>query len=1281
MDANRPGEDDMTGNTFECSGTRTGRALARLGTLLLLAVLPCAANAQEAEWVWAKDHGKSEVPANATCYFRKTFTLRAPEAGSVTIAADDAYDLYVNGQKIGAGTGTKKLLEYDISKALARGLNVVAVRVTNQSGDTAALCARVMTKDRGAGWESQSTGASWKTNFSVLPLWNTIAYADRGWSQAQSFGVLGETAPWDLADTTTKEELQTRQRFTAQEEFEVQLVLEGEEIGSVIAMAFNEFGQVIVSQEGGPLVLLYDDNDDGIPEKTRTICDKITSCHGILCLNGDMYVTGEGPQGTGLYRLSDKNRDGTLENVKLLIQFEGTMAEHGPHGVALGPDGLIYVVVGNHTQPTAPIDPASPYTNPYEGDLNQPRYEDPGGHAVGIKAPGGTVLRTDIDGSAVQIVAGGLRNAYDLAFNRDGEMFVPDSDMESDDGAPWFRPTRLYHILPGGEYGWRSGWANWPDYYVDQVPPVLNMGRGSPTGVAVYNHFAYPQRYHGAVFVADWSQGRIMAVTLKPNGASYTADSSVFLEGNPLNVTDLEVGPDGHLYFVTGGRGTAGGLYRVRWKGKVPESVKNLGEGISAVIRQPQLNSAFSRQKVALLKRKLGSAWEKNLIGVAASSTNPTAYRLQALDVMQLYGPTPSEQFILHLSKEKNEQIRGRAAELMGQRASDATKARLVAMLSDKDRYVRRKACEAMLRAGHTPPFAALTTSLGSDDRFEAWAARRLLERVPVNEWKDQVLAAENDRLLINGGLALAIARPERDIALDLLQSLSDGMGKFVSDRDFVDMMRVMQVTLHRANIQAEEVPGLREQLREEFPAGDSNMNRELIRLLVYLQDSSGIDRYFEYLKSDAPDADRAHVGLHLRYLKQGWTGEQRLALLEFYETAQQMKAGNAFTRYVINVTRDFAAGLTEEEGRQVLAQGTQWPNAALGALYKLPNQLDEEMVDMLTDLDSQLDPAEESSQRLKVGIVAVLSRSGDAKSLEYLRKVWEEDPERRQATAMGLSLHPTEENWPYLVRSLPVLEGNGAPLVLQQLASVEQAPDEPAPYRQVILIGFKLKEKGADQAVKLLEHWTGEQLAADGDWQAKLTAWQEWYAETYPDALPAVPPTENAQAKWSYDQIVEFLIKAENVTGDAPRGAVVFAKAECAKCHRCGPLGDSMGPDLTAVGKRFTKREILESIYFPSHVISDQYASKTIVTKNGLTYSGLLAAGAEKELMVLQANGEKVALDGDDVEEITASKLSAMPENLLNPLTQEEIVDLFAFLLNPQTGEVAAQPEETIKR
>src|SRR4029077_19325325 len=170
----------------------------------------------------------------------------------------------------------------------------------------------------------------------------------------------------------------------------------------------------------------------------------------------------------------------------------------------------------------------SPYHDYYEGDLITPKYEDASGHAVGIKAPGGSVIRTDITGASVELFAGGLQNPYDLAFNDEGELFTCDSDMEWDTGMPWYRPTRVNHISAGAEFGWRSGWSKWPNYFVDSLPPVLELGRGSPAGMEVYSHFMFPKRFHNALFVCDWSRGRILAIRTKPHGASYKATAEVF---------------------------------------------------------------------------------------------------------------------------------------------------------------------------------------------------------------------------------------------------------------------------------------------------------------------------------------------------------------------------------------------------------------------------------------------------------------------------------------------------------------------------------------------------------------------------------------------------------------------------------------------------------------------------------------------------------------------------------------------------------------------------------
>ncbi|WP_197443141.1 HEAT repeat domain-containing protein [Lignipirellula cremea] len=1238
-----------------------------------------AQEAQEAQWIWAPEHKKDAVPQGSV-YFRKTFEVANPESGEISIAADDNYELYVNSRKVAVGESARSLNKLNISQYLSRGRNLIAVRVNNTAGSTAAMVARVFIKERGGRWMNHSSNGTWKTALDPFPLWNMLIYSDTRWSQAQSFGALGSTSPWDRQESVAEELPEQHERFKVNREFKVERLAGHELTGSLIAMTFNEFGQILASREDGPLLLIADTNDDQIPDHVAVYCDKVKSCQGILAVNGEVYVIGDGPDGAGLYRCGDYDGDSKLETVRTVIKFKGPLSEHGPHGLALGHDGFLYMSVGNHSSIEGEYDPKSPYRHSYEGDI-VPRYEDPGGHAAGVKAPGGVILRSDLDGKKVEVVAGGFRNAYDLAFNREGDLFTHDSDMESDMGASWYRPTLVHHVVPGGEYGWRSGWSKWPEYYPDTLPAIVDTGRGSPTGAVVYDHHMFPVRFQNALFLADWSEGRIIAVRMKKDGASYATQSETFLQGEPLNVTDLEVGPDGGLYFTTGGRGTGGGIYRVSWRGEVPEGLRDLGEGLSEVIRQPQLQSAWSRQRIASLKAEFGDTWGTTLAGVARSDANPSRYRTRALNLMQLFGPFPSTDLLVTLSQEKNEEVRAKAAELMGMHPTKESQTRLQKMLDDVDRTVRRKACEALLRANQTASLTQLTACLVSDDRFESYVARRLLERLPEEQYRERILKTSDQRLFIEGSLALMLANPSRKNGIDVLERSSEMIEGFVSDRNFTDLMRVMQVAITRGDLKADDAPRLREQLAVEFPSGNSLMNRELMRLLAFFQASSPMDRYLDFIEGDAPEIDKLHVALHLRFIEPGWNSAGRMRLLRYYAKARKREdGGGSFPFYVSNVSRDFARSLAAEDIPEVLAQAEEWPEAALAMLYKLPHKIDDSMLDLLIEVDEKMAQADSENldvKKLKIGIAAVLARSGDPASMKYLRDMWDRDPERRKAIALGLATQPSEENWPYLVKSLSLLDAESAKELMKILAEVDVKPHDAKPYRDVILKGLELEKDGARETVALLEHWSGEQMSAPEDaWDDAMGAWQIWYKRRFPEGQTAKLPSTSSKNTYSFEELTAFLATEQGQAGSADRGAVVYKTAQCAKCHRHGGQGDSIGPDLTGVAKRFTRREILESIVFPSHVISDQYASKTILTVDGKQTTGMVVPGAAGTILVLQADGKKKEIAETEIDDIIPSKVSAMPEGLLNDLSLEEITDLMTFLIGPNRTVIARQPK-----
>ena len=101
-----------------------------------------------------------------------------------------------------------------------------------------------------------------------------------------------------------------------------------------------------------------------------------------------------------------------------------------------------------------------------------------------------------------------------------GELFTFDSDMEWDEGLPWYRAVRVCHCTPGADFLWRTGAANTPDYYSDSLPPLHETGRGSPVGLEFYDHTVFPEKYRGTYFMADWSIGVIWAVHLQRSGAT-----------------------------------------------------------------------------------------------------------------------------------------------------------------------------------------------------------------------------------------------------------------------------------------------------------------------------------------------------------------------------------------------------------------------------------------------------------------------------------------------------------------------------------------------------------------------------------------------------------------------------------------------------------------------------------------------------------------------------------------------------------------------------------------
>jgi hypothetical protein len=191
----------------------------------------------------------------------------------------------------------------------------------------------------------------------------------------------------------------------------------------------------------------------------------------------------------------------------------------------------------------------------------------------------------------------------------------------------------------------------------DVAPSVLALeaesGAASQAGLASalvagarsidrYASYAYPREYFGALVLADRAGHEIRAVVPRPSGEAATyVTSRVLVRGARVEITDLEVGPDGFVYFATGRRGAHGGIWRLRYTRDVPPAPGMAG--LYAVVHQPQPLSSWGWEAVDHARASMGAAFGPALERLARDESAEAADRARALYELQRHGPAPGD--------------------------------------------------------------------------------------------------------------------------------------------------------------------------------------------------------------------------------------------------------------------------------------------------------------------------------------------------------------------------------------------------------------------------------------------------------------------------------------------------------------------------------------------------------------------------------------------------------------------------------------------------------------
>jgi putative heme-binding domain-containing protein len=568
-------------------------ALQSVLLLFFVVFAPWAAMAEstkptpEPSWIWlSQSEGKRAI------YLRKEFSIDDEVAEAAVYAtADNHCEVFVNGSSVLKSNAWEKIVSVDAKKHLKKGSNVIGVIARNDGG-TAGLILSLQLELKNKNVLKIESDSTWRVSSEAAGNWRDASFDDSKWESVKVIGKLGDSKlPWskhiNLSSFGGTVEPSSdapfipvvAQHAQVPDGFKIETIFEvPKSMGSWVSLTTDPQGRLIASDQGGAGLYLITPGKDNKATEVERLPVELSSAQGLLWAFDSLYAVVNGGKKSGLYRLRDTNGDGKVDSEEFCMELPGG-GEHGPHAVILSPDGKsLFVAAGNHTKLPDAIR-GSRIPQNWNEDHLLPRRWDANGHAAGILAPGGWICNVDPSGKDWTVFSMGYRNQYDIAFNSDGELFSYDADMEWDFGSPWYRPTRVCHATSGSEFGWRSGTGKWPTYYEDSLPPAVDIGPGSPTGIVFGKGARFPAKYQKSLFILDWTYSTIYSVELTPDGSSYRGSKADFLTGSPLPVTDATIGMDGALYFAAGGRGTESSLYRVTYVGK--ESTDPVSEGDS----------------------------------------------------------------------------------------------------------------------------------------------------------------------------------------------------------------------------------------------------------------------------------------------------------------------------------------------------------------------------------------------------------------------------------------------------------------------------------------------------------------------------------------------------------------------------------------------------------------------------------------------------------------------------------------------------------------------------
>lgn len=946
---------------------------------------------------------------------------------------------------------------------------------------------------------------------------------------------------------------------------------------------------------------LTDSNGDGTPDTTAVFAEGFNTevtgvAAGVFAWRGDVFATIV----PDLWKLRDTTGDGKADQREALLTGFGVQiayAGHDMHGVQWGPDGKLYWTIGDKGANVVSKEGVR-YQHPLEGLL----------------------MRCNPDGTGFEVVARGLRNVQQIAFDDYGNIFGVDNDSDASG-----EKERFIQIAEGSDTGWRmfyqfrgSDYNPWMreamsvpsgDHQPAYILPALSSYVDGPSGFARDPGTALNERYRGYFFMTSFPAGNLHAFNIEPDGASFRmVDSNIVDRGQ--SYVGISFAPDGGLYLADWSGGYALNDKGAVWKIDDPIAAKSeLRSEVAAMLKAGTADESdaelVARLNHADQRIRCDAQWELAarpsgpavLAAAAGRSAHPPLARIHALWGLA-QAKVYSRQLFLQLIADDHEQVRSQAAKWAGEAATEA-QAELISLLADPSPVVRYHAAIAVGKLRMTDAGGAVLSMLAENDNKD-----HFLRHAGVMALRGMAgSAASTAATHPSAAVRLAATVVFRNTAAPQAAALLD-------DADPAIVAEAARSIYDDSGIPA-AMPALAG-LLEKHPAASEPAIRRAIAANRMLADAESAARLANYAADAAqPEALRLHA---LKVLAT-WTSQTTLDSVDGrwnpLEPAGARAARDAFNHVAADLANDPKDTIVNATAATAKALGILTDPAALARLAGDAGADDDLRIAALAALRAQ---APHQFLPIALGFLKAAS------------------PERRSAAAELLV--------------------DSAPDAIADYALAAAAASASIPERQ-IAIGL-LAKLGGPQATAALEA-----LLRDPSLPPELQLDLIEASAKLPDLAAAAADLTNSLA--AEGPLGPYLPSLAG--GNAAGGERIFKThlaAQCTACHRLGEEGSNVGPPLAGIGSQ-NARYLLESLVLPQAVVAPGYGLIAVVKKDGTQLSGTLILETPEAITIKTGDGPDTLVPLTEIASKTDA-ISSMPpmSGILDP---RQIRDLMAYL------------------